>query len=185
MVAELGCRQRPVRARSILLHVVALALSSWSSAAVRSAALAERPATVEAMSTRLGTPATSLDAVSHRQEVAEAASSARRRQHDGRAGWSLTSRAFARALSTRMVVLMEHARSAIEQLPLAVKSEERHADAQLYCLLVKHVRDGAMKEARHASVARLRGKEYGPNRKEKVPSYFQCALESAAQGAAG
>ena len=112
---------------------------------------------MEAMSTRLGTPATSLDAVSHRQEVAEAASSARRRQPDGRADSSLTSRAFARALSTRMVVLMEHARSAIEQLALAVKSEERHADAH-----------GAMKEARHASVTRLRGKEYGPSRKFQV-----------------
>ena len=65
---------------------------------------------------------------------------------------ALTFRACASAVSTRMVVLMEHAQGEIEPLDLPVALGDRQVIAQLYCVLAILVKDGAMKKARNAVV---------------------------------
>ena len=190
MAAEPGRRRRPV---GTCLAFLALALVSWSSAstealqeqlgelAARNADLTRTLGAVEASASSKPNPQQVLfpsvvDTRLLKQPVA----------FDGdrtkRAGWAFTFRAYASAVSTRMVVLMVHAQSATEPQTFPTAQSDVQVNAQLYYVLAMLVKDGAMKRARNAPVGhgseiwRLLCEKYEPRRRRRFQAMLSATL---------
>ena len=86
---------------------------------------------------------TTLVVVVDRYKTTQAAGSVRWRQRS-----AFTFRAYASAVSTRMVVLMEHALSATGPLTLSTAPSDKEVNAQLYSVLAMLVKDEAMQKGR-------------------------------------
>ena len=86
---------------------------------------------------------------------------------------AFTFRAYASAVSTRMVVVMEHAQSATEPWDLPAAASDNQANAQLRYVLGMLVKDGAMETAGNESMGhgseiwRLKCEEYEPRQRRR------------------
>ena len=98
------------------------------------------------------------------------------------AEWAFTVRAYARAVSTRMVVLMEHAQSATDLLDLPTAPSDNQVNAQLYYVLAVLVKDGAMKKARNTRMSHgseiwsLLCEEYEPRQRRRFQAMLSAIL---------
>ena len=99
------------------------------------------------------------------------------------ADWAFTFRAYASAVSTRMVVVMAHAQSATEPWDLPAAASVNQANAQLRYVLVMLVKDGAMKKAEHKSVGhgseiwRFKCEEYGTHQRRRFRAMMSAILK--------
>ena len=99
------------------------------------------------------------------------------------ADWVFTFRAYASAVSTRMVVVMEHAQSATEPWDLPAAASVNQANAQLRYVLVVLVKDGAMKQAGNAPVGhgreiwRLKCEEYDTHQRRRFQAMLSAILK--------
>ena len=98
------------------------------------------------------------------------------------ADWAFTFRAYASAVRTRMVVLMEHAQSAADWLELPTSPSDNQVNAQLHSVLAMIVIDGAMKKARNALVCKNREiwsllcEEYQPRQRRRLQAMLSTTL---------
>ena len=142
MVAELGRTRRPVGTCLVFFAVVAL---SWSSASMEESQdqLMELAAKNLELTQGLATVETSTATLTPQQVVMSSVIDTRLLKQsaafDGdRTKWidsAFTFRAYASAVSTRMVVLMKHAQGAIESMDLPTAPSDRQANAQLCSVL--------------------------------------------------
>ena len=125
----------------------------------------------------------SLVAVGDRLESAQAASVVFHGDRTKWADWAFTFRAYASAVSTRMVVVMEHAQSATEPWDLPAAASDNQANAQLRHVLGMLVKDGAMEKAGNASVGhgneiwRLKCEEYEPRQRRRFRAMMSAILK--------